>query len=275
MPDCKILEEALQTGLVVHGLPGLSLAIHYFTSSSATTADTTTTTAAAATLSLQQLQLVAGPGITPSTVFGIGSITKTFVAIVILQLVQEGRLDLDRTALDYLLQSPVVAADAEHSDAPSSSTDVAALLGNIPNGRSATLRHLLSHQSGIPTWEFVPAWIRNARGVHLDPTKRWDSIESLTYVAVVDAEEDAAKGDATTTTSSSVAPPGERYSYSNTNYTILGHVVEVVTGQSIAHELRHRILAPFSLRSAFFITMAVTKVMNNGKIAKVVIMIWP
>jgi CubicO group peptidase (beta-lactamase class C family) len=114
---------------------------------------------------------------------------------------------------------------------------------------------LLSHQSGIPTWEFVPAWIRNARGVHLDPTKHWDSIESLTYVAVVDNDndddDDDAKGDATTTTSAVNPPPGERYGYSNTNYTILGHVVEAVTGQSIAHELRQRLLAPLSLRSAF------------------------
>ena len=70
--------------------------------------------------------------------FGVGSITKMFVARVILQLVEEGKLDLNKTPLDYL--------DLD-------------IVRKVPNTDKATLRHLLNHQSGIPTWEFQKDWI--------------------------------------------------------------------------------------------------------------------
>ncbi len=65
--------------------------------------------------------------------FGIGSITKTFVAILALQLAEEGKLDLNNTPSDYL--------------------DSKAIKG-IPNIEKATLRQVLNHQSGIPTGSF-------------------------------------------------------------------------------------------------------------------------
>jgi len=85
--------------------------------------------------------------------FGIGSITKTFVARVILQLAQEGRLDLNQTAADYL--------DLE-------------IIQEVPNTNQATLRQLLNHQSGIPTWEFQKEWIRKGRGDQMILGRIWD-----------------------------------------------------------------------------------------------------
>jgi D-alanyl-D-alanine carboxypeptidase len=148
--------------------------------------------------------------------FGVGSITKTFVARVILQLVQEGTLELDRTPADYL-DIPVV--------------------DRIPNTGTATLRQLLNHQSGIPTWEFQEDWIRKGRGAEMELGHVWGKTETLEYCTA----------DLLPPTNA----PGERYSYSNTNYTLLGLVIEAVTGNDAAAEIRRRILEPLGLENTF------------------------
>jgi D-alanyl-D-alanine carboxypeptidase len=148
--------------------------------------------------------------------FGIGSITKTFVARVILQLVEEGRLDLNKTPTDYL--------DLE-------------IVRRVPNMDKATLRECLNHQSGIPTWEFQPDWIRKGRGDQMELGRVWGKTETLEYVA-----REGMKAE---------FEPGERYSYSNTNYTILGLVIEAVTGNPVMKEIRNRILEPLKLEDTF------------------------
>lgn len=144
--------------------------------------------------------------------FGVGSITKTFVAVVIFQLASEGRLDLDEPATAYL-------------DEP--------LVRRVPNADRASLRQLLSHTSGVPTWEFQPAWIRRGRGDQLEPDRVWGKAETLEYVTddVVGADFE----------------PGTAYGYSNTNYTLLGLVIEAVSGNPLGDELRRRILDPHGM----------------------------
>jgi D-alanyl-D-alanine carboxypeptidase len=148
--------------------------------------------------------------------FCLGSITKTFVATVLLQLVEEGKLDLDKTPADYL------------------NLDI---IHDIPNTDSATLRHLLSHQSGIPTWEFQKNWIRKGRGNEMTLGHIWGKTETLEYC--------------TKELLPATNAPGAKYSYSNTNYTILGLIIEAVTGHDAAAEIRHRILDPLGLRDTF------------------------
>jgi D-alanyl-D-alanine carboxypeptidase len=148
--------------------------------------------------------------------FGVGSITKTFVARVVLQLVEEGVLDLDRTPADYLDQ-PIIA--------------------RIPNTGTATLRQLLNHQSGIPTWEFQGDWIRKGRGAEMELDHVWGKTETLEYCT-----EDLLPA---------TGAPGERYSYSNTNYTLLGLVIEAVTGNEASAEIRRRVLEPLGLEDTF------------------------
>lgn len=93
--------------------------------------------------------------------YGIGSVTKTFVATVIHQLVDEGRLSLEATAVDILGTEAV---------------------RGIPNADSALIRHLLNHTSGIPTWEFAPEWIRRGRGAEMNPARIWGKTETLAYI---------------------------------------------------------------------------------------------
>jgi D-alanyl-D-alanine carboxypeptidase len=107
----------------------------------------------------------------------------------------------------------------------------------VPNTGKATLRQLLNHQSGIPTWEFQPDWIPNGRGEKMKLDYVWGKTETLQYVA---KEKVSAEFE-----------PGERYSYSNTNYTILGLLIEAVTGKDVITEIRHRILDPLGLDDTY------------------------
>jgi D-alanyl-D-alanine carboxypeptidase len=144
--------------------------------------------------------------------YGIGSITKVFVACVVQQLADEGRLNLDATPRDIL--GGVVA-------------------GDIPNAGQATLRQLLNHTSGIPTWEFDADWIRRGRGAELLTERPWRKDETLDYIR--HGRHAAANA------------PGAAYAYSNSNYTILGLVIEKVTGHEAVREIHERVLAPLGL----------------------------
>ena len=149
-----------------------------------------------------------------NTKFGIGSITKTFVAIVALQLVEEGRLDLAKVPSDYLDRNIFPA---------------------IANFDKAPLKTLLNHQSGIPSWEFEPRWIHDGRGVSLKPKHIWTKKEPLGYIDGTPA----------------LFVPGEKYDYSNTNYTLLGLIIEKVTQHPLHQEIRKRILEPLQLKDTY------------------------
>ena len=200
--DERILRQALVVGIAA-GIPGLSVAVGLGDS-----------VAWAGTAGYNDILRRAPMEVNDR--FGVGSITKTFVARVILQLVDEGKLDLDKTPQDYL--------------------DLA-IIRAIPNTGAATLRHLLNHQSGIPTWEFQEDWIRKGRGAEMELGRVWGKTETLEYCT----------GDLLPATNE----PGERYSYSNTNYTILGLIIEAVTGNDAAAEIRSRLLDPLGLENTF------------------------
>jgi len=153
----------------------------------------------------------------PGYLYGIGSITKMFVACVVEQLVDEGRLNLDTPVRDIL-------GDA--------------VVANVPNADRATVRQLLDHTSGIPSWEFDPVWIRRGRGADMDVSHIWGKTEALDYLK---SGRDKPTND-----------PGLGYGYSNTNYTLLGLVIEKVTGREAVCEVHDRILAPLGLADVHF-----------------------
>ncbi|WP_329256037.1 beta-lactamase family protein [Streptomyces sp. NBC_01478] len=144
----------------------------------------------------------AGTGITRADHFRAGSITKTFIATVILQLAAEHRLSLSDTVEQHL---PGLVHGA----------------GN--DGRALTLRSLLTHTSGL--YDFTAL----TRGtIPVSPT---EAIRiALTH------------------------PPADRgrFSYSNTNYVLLGLVIRQVTGNSYATEAERRIIAPLRLTGTSF-----------------------
>jgi D-alanyl-D-alanine carboxypeptidase len=134
--------------------------------------------------------------------FRIASLTKSFVAVLVLQLVAEHRLALDRPVGDWL---PHILPDAE----------------------SVTVRQLLDHTSGLADYMAAPGF--------QDPRRyaqRHHTPEQLIRAGV---------------TLGPVAEPGARFSYANTNYIVLGLLVERVTGQDLGTQLRDRILGPLGL----------------------------
>jgi D-alanyl-D-alanine carboxypeptidase len=139
----------------------------------------------------------------------IGSLTKTFVAAAVLQLADEGRLELD---------DPVT----EH------------LPGLDGLGEAITIRQLLDHTSGL-------ADLFNddtRRGLEDDPGRAWTAAEVLATLR---------------------APwyaPGEGWAYANTNYFLLGLLVERLTGATLADALAERFLAPLSLDGTRVLTGA-------------------
>ena len=140
--------------------------------------------------------------------FRAGSVTKTFVATVVLQLAREGRLDL---------RDPVERW----------------LPGAVPGGADVTLRHLLNHTSGLFNYSEDP---RTFAPYEADPGYRWDP-RGLVGIA---------------SDHPALFAPGADWSYSNTNFVVLGLVVEAVTGRPLATELRERIFAPAGLRHTTF-----------------------
>jgi D-alanyl-D-alanine carboxypeptidase len=205
-PQFKLNEERLQNALVsgiAMGLPGISVAIGFDDKLAWVGTD-------------GYSDLSRRVPVKPDDRFGIGSITKTFVARVILQLAEEGCLDLNKTPLDYI------------------SLDI---VKKVPNTDKATLRQLINHQSGIPTWEFQPDWIPKGRGKDMKLDYVWGKTDTLVYVSEEDMH--------------ALFEPGEHYSYSNTNYTILGLVIEAVTGNDVTTEIRNRILEPLGLDDTY------------------------
>lgn len=191
----QVTPQQLQTALdsaVATGVPGISAAI-------------ATTQGVIWTGTAGYADIEARRPVATSTLFGVGSITKVFVTTVIMQLAQEGRLDLDSTAAELL---------GSH------------LTRGIANADRATLAQLLAHTGGVPSWEDDPRWIRQGRGSDLTPAHVWGKSETLDYIRGPEHP--------------ALNAPGEKHNYSNTNYTLLGLVIEKVTGQTAEAEIRRR-----------------------------------
>src|SRR5262245_37644512 len=120
--------------------------------------------------------------------WNIGSATKTFVAVVVLQLADEGRIDLDAGIDRYL--------------------------PDLPDADRITPRQLLQHTSGLGEYLDAPA-------VRSDLQREWTPDE---LIAVAEA-------------AGRVGEPGGPHHYANTNYIVLGEIIEQVTGNSWDEEV--------------------------------------
>ncbi|MEU4533850.1 serine hydrolase domain-containing protein [Streptosporangium sp. NPDC023825] len=152
--------------------------------------------------------------------FRIGSTTKTFTAVVLLQLVGEGRLKLTDTVEHWL---PGVVG------------------GNGNDGRRITVKNLLRHTSGLNDWNGeVP--------IAKDPTPQRYLAERFRLYRP-ERQVELATRKPPMWTPDPGDPAGERrWAYSNTNYTLAGMIVEKVTGNPLEHEVHERIIAPLGLR---------------------------
>lgn len=138
--------------------------------------------------------------------FRAGSIMKTFVATVTLQLVEERKLSLD---------APLPAVLPAHVTA------------RFPEADRITVRMLLNHTSGLGEYSGEA----HDREIFANPGRRWTVSEVLDRTAALPR----------------AGAPGERHSYSNANYNLLGLVIERATGKSWRTAVRERVIRPLRL----------------------------
>ncbi|MEV4969413.1 serine hydrolase domain-containing protein [Streptomyces scopuliridis] len=150
----------------------------------------------------------------PQDTYRIASLTKTFVATVLLQLDAEGRLDLDDTVESWL---PGVVRGSGH------------------DGRDVTVRQLLNHTSGIFNYNSDPDFRQKVAGEGF-LTHRYDTWQPEQLVALAMSHPP-------------YFAPGTDFRYSNTNYILAGMIVERVTGRPYGTEIERRILRPLKLRA--------------------------
>ncbi len=148
--------------------------------------------------------------VTEDTVFRIGSITKTFTAIAVLQLCELGLIDLDAPAGGYLRAYRLIPAK--------------------PAQRPPTVRQLLTHTAGLAQLVYPARAFRPVLG------------ETVAYGQRVPALDEFYRGRLHL-----IAEPGTRHTYSNHGFATLGQIVEDVTGQPLARLFRDRIFGPLGM----------------------------
>ena len=135
--------------------------------------------------------------VTPETVFKIGSVSKPIIAMGILSLVEEGKISLDGKVSQYL--------------------------DGTPDGwREITVRHLLSHTSGI---------VREAPGFDGAKTQADADVIKTAYPLPL------------------TFAPGERYEYCNVGYFALAEIIRRVTGKPWGEFLSERIFKPIGMNA--------------------------
>ena len=140
----------------------------------------------------------------PHALFKIASISKLYVAVAITKLVNDGRLSLDKTLDDYFPE----------------------LVGRIENTDKITLRLMVQHRSGIPSFTDHPGYWDN-------PQK--SSKDVLEYALDLPAN----------------FKPDEDYEYCNTNYLLLSRLIDKVVGYSHHQYIKEKILIPQGLNNTF------------------------
>ncbi|MEU1424264.1 serine hydrolase domain-containing protein [Kitasatospora sp. NPDC005751] len=144
--------------------------------------------------------------------FRIGSVTKTFVATVVLQLVAEHRVGLD---------------DPVESRLP----------GVVPNGGQITVRQLLNHTSGLFNYTEDPSFSFDEDPAAL---QQWLDVGRWRPYAPGELVGLAAQHPP-------YFAPGQGWHYSNTNYVVIGMLIERLTGRGWADEVQRRIIRPLGL----------------------------
>ncbi len=139
---------------------------------------------------------------TPQTKFRLGSLTKQFTALAILQLQAQGKLNVQDPICKYLTDCP-------------------------PTWQAQTIHHLLTHTSGIPDLTHFPDYER---------TKNMPSAPAQTIARFKDKPLDF--------------QPGAKWDYSNSNYIVLGVIIERASGQAYEQFLQEDIFIPLQMTNS-------------------------
>jgi CubicO group peptidase (beta-lactamase class C family) len=137
-------------------------------------------------------------------IFRIGSITKQFTAVAILQLMEQGKLSLQDEITRFIPDYPT-------------------------QGNTITIEHLLTHTSGIQNYTAMKDYL---------PRMTLD----MTPAEMIDHFKDQPMRFA----------PGTKWSYSNSNYFILGYIIERITGQTYQAYLEENFFKPLGMTNSLY-----------------------
>lgn len=154
----------------------------------------------------------AGRKVDADTLFHWASISKMFTAIAVLQLRDRGLLSLDDRIIDYLPETKQI----HNRFGPMS---------------GITLRHLITHSSGLRGATFP--WRGDNDWAPHEPAK-WSQVAAMMPYTEIEFE------------------PGSRFSYSNPGTSMLGRVVEEITGDDIESYVTKNILMPLGMTRSYY-----------------------
>jgi CubicO group peptidase (beta-lactamase class C family) len=138
--------------------------------------------------------------VTPETKFRIGSISKQFIATAILKMQEEGKISTEDKLSKYV--------------------------PGFPRGDEVTIRHLLTHTSGIHSYTGRPGFLKYVT-LSITPSALVDTIRAYPYDF----------------------NPGDRYLYNNSGYFLLGYIIEKISGKSLADYLKENLFKPLGMNN--------------------------
>lgn len=143
--------------------------------------------------------------------FRVASISKTFLAVMVLKLVEQGKIHLEDSIIRYLPR------------------DIDLRL--LPHAKDIHIKHLLTMSSGLP--EYYDLDVDAYLALH--PYKRWSAKDALEFTQDLKPK----------------FMPGRGFEYSNTNYVVLQMLLKQVTGQNLRANLKELITDPLGLKNTY------------------------
>jgi D-alanyl-D-alanine carboxypeptidase len=159
--------------------------------------------------------------------YNVASITKTFVATIILQLEEEGKLKTSDKAINYLKEVDFLRFGQIH------------LLDKKPYADEITIEMLLHHTSGISDI-FTDAATKFNISVLFHKKRQYTTEMFMNRFYKYKMNEKPFN------------KPGEGYHYSDVNYMVLGFIIEQITGKSLPQAIRERILSLLKMENTYF-----------------------
>jgi CubicO group peptidase (beta-lactamase class C family) len=151
---------------------------------------------------------------TPQTLIGIGSITKSITAFAIMKLVEQGKLSLEDSASEYLNFAP---------------------FSTHPN---ISIKHMLSHTTGVPS---ADAGLSSLFYIFDDYSRVFPATNYEDFIAHIGDPEDFI-----------IFEAGEKFFYNNDMYTCLGFLISQISDYRYVDFVRQEVLEPLEMSRAFF-----------------------
>lgn len=159
--------------------------------------------------------------------YKIASITKTMTSVVILQMQEEGKLNITDTISKFLADSKVARLNDLH------------IHKGVSYGNTITIQQLLQHRTGLADI-FTDAAFRFYLNEYLNKKQEWNSEKLMRRYFKYGLNR------------KTHFVPDSGYYYSDVNYFLLGLIIEKISGETLAQQFRKRIFEPLQMSQTYF-----------------------